>query len=217
MKNQVELAHYDNSWFDPGGTRLKRVAWFLLGSPLVRSAWIPSSAMRVWLLRGFGATIGRGVVLKPSLEVKYPWHLAIGDHSWVGEHVWIDNLTTVQLGSNVCVSQGAYLCTGNHDWSDPNFGLRVNSIIVEDGGWIGAKAILTPGTHLGVCAVAGAGSVVSGRVPDTQIYAGNPACFVRLRSFRRAAASPSSQSCQNEPESVACESSSTILCTRGNS
>ena len=213
MKNPVQLALYDNAWFDPGGTPLKRTAWFFLGSPIVRSAWIPFSDMRVWLLRWFGATIGHGVVLKPSLEVKYPWHLQIGDYCWVGEHVWIDNLTTVRLGANVCVSQGAYLCTGNHDWSDPQFGLRVNPITVEDGGWVGAKAILTPGACLGVCSIAGAGSVISGKVPDCEIYAGNPASFVRLRTFRGGAAVASEMALDNALELAR----STILYTRGSS
>ncbi len=217
MKNPVQLALYDNSWFDPGGTRLKRTAWFLLGKPLLRSAWIPSSAMRVWLLRWFGATIGQGVVLKPSLEVKYPWHLKIGDHCWVGEYVWIDNLATVRLGANVCVSQGAYLCTGNHDWSDPHFGLRVSPITVEDGGWVGAKAILTPGAYLGVCSIAAAGSVISGKVPDRQIYAGNPASFVRLRTFKGDAAMPSVKASDNASKAARLEGSSAIFYTRGSS
>jgi putative colanic acid biosynthesis acetyltransferase WcaF len=191
MKSPVQLARYDNSWFKPGASRWKVIAWYFLGRPLVRAAWMPSSTVRASVLRWFGASIGEGVVLKPSIDVKYPWHLSIGDHCWVGEGVWIDNLTTVRLASNVCVSQGAYLCTGNHDWSDPFFGLRVATIVLEEGSWVGAKAILTPGTHLSVCSVAGAGAVVSGFVPEFEVHAGNPARFVRMRSFRGAPGDPS--------------------------
>ncbi len=177
----VQLSSYDNSWFNPGGSKLLRAAWFFVGQPVVSSAWIPSSGLRVSLLRFFGARIGQGVVIKPSVQVKYPWHLVIGDHCWVGEHVWIDNLTTVRLESNVCLSQGAYLCTGNHDWSDPAFGLIIAPIHLSEGSWAGAKSILTPGCVLGRGSVAAAGAVIVGAVPDFEVYVGNPAEFAKVR------------------------------------
>ncbi len=180
----VNLRRYDNRWYRTGGSLLRRSLWFFLGHGIVRSAWIPSSALRVAVLRLFGASIGQRVVIKPSVEVKYPWHLSIGDDCWIGEHVWIDNLTTVKLGNSVCISQGAYLCTGNHDWSDPAFGLRISPIHLADGAWAGARCILLPGTTLETCAVAAAGSVVHGSVPAYQIFAGNPAVFLRQRVIR---------------------------------
>ena len=183
MQSPVQLGRYDNSWFDPGGSLLRRSAWFFLGEPIVRSALMPSSALRVALLRLFGARIGRGVVIKPSVTVKYPWHLVIGDDCWIGEHVWIDNLTTVRIEANVCISQGAYLCTGNHDWSDLHFGLMIAPIHLSEGSWAGAKSILTPGAVLGRGAIAAAGAVVSGSIPDFHIYAGNPAKFIKVRTI----------------------------------
>jgi putative colanic acid biosynthesis acetyltransferase WcaF len=160
-----------------------RAAWLLVGSPLHRAAWITSS-WRVNLLRLFGAQIGDRVVIKPGVTIKYPWHLEVGNDCWIGENSWIDNLTLVQLGNDVCISQGVYFCTGNHDWSDPNFGLMIAPIRLANGSWAGAKCILTPGTVLGEGAVVGAGSVVTGNIPDYQIYAGNPAVFVRRRTIR---------------------------------
>jgi putative colanic acid biosynthesis acetyltransferase WcaF len=185
---QVRLRDYDNSWYSPGRSAAWRAAWLFLGLPLLRASWITSSSLRVSLLRLFGARIGERVVIKPGVIVKYPWHLIVGDDCWIGEHSWIDNLTTVQLGSNVCISQGAYLCTGNHDWSDPAFGLMIAPIRLMDGAWAGAKCILTPGVTLGEGAVAGAGSVVVGQVPDYHIYAGNPAVFVKCRAVRERSA-----------------------------
>jgi len=160
-----------------------RAAWLLVGSPLHRVAWMTSS-WRVSLLRLFGAQIGDRVVIKPGVTIKYPWHLEVGNDCWIGENTWIDNLTLVQLGNDVCVSQGAYFCTGNHDWSDSNFGLMIAPIRLANGAWAGAKCILTPGTVLGEGAVAGAGSVVTGKIPDYQIYAGNPAVFIKRRIIR---------------------------------
>ena len=189
MPSPIQLANYDNSWYRPGGSLLKRSLWFFFGQPLLRSSWIPSSGMRVHLLRLFGARVGTGVVIKPSVDVKYPWHLVIGDNCWIGEHVWIDNLTTVRLGSNVCLSQSAYICTGNHDWSDPHFGLRIAPVQLGDGAWAGAKSILTPGSLMGDGSVAAAGAVVVGAVPEFEIYAGNPARFVKARVVRTSAVS----------------------------
>ncbi len=186
----VDLQRYDNSWYHPGGSFLKRSLWFFLGQPILRAAWIPSSTLRVTLLRLFGARIGEGVVIKPSVDVKYPWHLVVADHVWIGEHVWIDNLTTVQIESNVCLSQGVYLCTGNHDWTDPHFGLLIAPIVLREGSWAGAKSILTPGSVLGVGAIAAAGSVITGTIPDYEIHAGNPAKFVKLRVIQAKAVIP---------------------------
>lgn len=179
--SQVNLRNYDNSWYSPGRSVLWQAAWLFFGLPVLRSSWITSSSLRVHLLRFFGARIGERVVIKPGVSIKYPWHLEVASDCWIGERCWIDNLTTVGLGSSVCISQGAYLCTGNHDWSDPSFGLKIAPIRLMDGAWAGAKCILLPGTTLGKCAVAGAGSVVAGLIPDYEIHAGNPARFIKRR------------------------------------
>ncbi len=184
----IRLGSYDNSWYQPGRSRLWQAAWFFLGLPVLRASLIPSSALRVRLLRLFGASIGMGVVIKPGVHVKYPWHLAVGDHCWIGEECWIDNLTTVRLEGNVCLSQGCYLCTGNHDWKDPSFGLMVAPITLGDGAWAGARAVLMPGVVLGEGAVAAAGSVVSKSIPAFEIHAGNPAQFAKQRHMRADAA-----------------------------
>ena len=179
----VRLESYDNSWYNPGGSVAKRALWMLLGQPVFGCGWL-SSSLRGRVLRVFGARVGTGVVIKPGVQVKYPWFLELGDHCWIGERVWIDNLTAVRIGPNCCVSQGAYLCTGNHDWSEPGFGLMIAPIQLCEGSWAGAKSVLLPGSVLGNYAVAAAGSVINGSVPDCQIYAGNPARFVKVRKVR---------------------------------
>jgi putative colanic acid biosynthesis acetyltransferase WcaF len=179
--NPVRLQSFDNSWYRPGRSLLCQLAWFFVGLPLLRSGLIPSSSFRVRLLRLFGAKVGSGVVIKPGVRVKYPWRLTVGNHCWLGEDCWIDNLADIRLGNNVCVSQGVYFCTGNHDWTDPAFGLIVKSIVMHDGSWAGAKAVLVPGVTVGECAIAAAGSVVMKDIPPFEIHAGNPAIFVKER------------------------------------
>ena len=159
--SRVDLSSYDNSWYWPGRSKLVRALWFFIGLPIVRSSLLPSSSIRRIVLRSFGAKLERGVVLKPGIRVKSPWFLSIGKNSWIGEDVWIDNLVEVKIGANVCISQGAYLCTGNHDWSDISFGLNVRQIVLEDGSWVGARALLGPGVIIGACGIAVAGSIVT--------------------------------------------------------
>ncbi len=158
--------------------------WFFVGAPLFSCTLNPISAVRRVLLRLFGASVGAGVVIKPGVRVKYPWLLSVGNSSWIGEDVWIDNLTPVTIGNHVCLSQGAYLCTGNHDWSDPAFGLVVKPITLRDGSWVGAKSMLCPGVTIGEYGVAAAGSVVSSDIPAYEIHVGNPARLYRVRSIR---------------------------------
>ncbi|MFT4112068.1 WcaF family extracellular polysaccharide biosynthesis acetyltransferase [Silvibacterium sp.] len=182
MSTPIKLRDYNNDWYRPGRSTAWRIGWIMIGSPIFRSSILPFSRLRVALLRLFGAQIGNGVVLHSEITVKYPWHLTIGDDAWIGERAWIDNLTTVHIGSNACISQGAYLCTGNHDWTSPTFNLRIAPIFLGDGSWVAAMSTLLPGATLGECAIAAAGSVVSGEIPPYEIFAGNPAVFVRERN-----------------------------------
>ena len=151
-----------------GRPAIVELAWLVVSALLVASP-VPGSAHRRWLLRLFGARIGTGVVLKPGLRVKFPWRLSIGDHSWIGEGAWIDNLVEVRIGSNACLSQGAYLCTGNHDWSSQTFDLTARPIVLEDGAWVAARAVVGPGVTVGRNAVVGLGTVAATDVPEAAI------------------------------------------------
>lgn len=182
--SQVRLDLYDATTYSCGRGIFIQALWFFVGLPLLRAAWNPSSAFRRALLRAFGARIGRGVVLKPGVRVKYPWLLEVGDHAWIGEDAWIDNLALVRIGDHCCVSQGVYFCTGNHDWSDPRFALRTGGITMEAGSWAGARSVLGPGVTLSSHAVLTAGSVATGPVPAWEIHGGHPATFLRHRPLR---------------------------------
>lgn len=143
----MRLDDYSNPDFDRGRSRLVEVLWIVCAGMLF-STWLPGSGWRRGLLKLFGASIGHGVVIKPRVRVKFPWKLVIGDFSWVGESVWIDNLDRVVIGSNCCISQGAYLCTGSHRWDKERFDLVTKPIQIDEQCWVGAMAHLAPGTHL---------------------------------------------------------------------
>lgn len=135
------------------------------------------------MLRLFGARIGKGVVIKPRVNVKYPWNLSIGEYTWLGENVWIDNLGKVSIGSNCCISQGALLLCGNHNYRKTTFDLIVGDITLENGVWIGANALVCPGVTCRSHAVLSAGSVATSDMESYKIYSGNPAVAVRERNI----------------------------------
>jgi putative colanic acid biosynthesis acetyltransferase WcaF len=114
--------------------------------------------------------MGTGIVIKPGVKVKFPWHLCVGDYSWIGERAWIDNLGQVTIGSHVCISQGAYLCTGSHDWTSKYFDLIVAPITVSDHAWICANTIMAPGSNIGEGAVVTMSGLVSGSIEDWTIW-----------------------------------------------
>lgn len=155
--------------------------WFCLGAPLLSSQWLPGSGWRVFLLRSFGSRIGRGCRIKPGVRIKFPWRLVLGQDCWLGEDVWIDNLAVVDIGNRVCISQGVYLCTGNHDFRSPDFTLRLGSITVGSDAWIAAWAVIPPGCQIDEAAVVALGAVVSGSVPAGAIVRGNPSVVVGWR------------------------------------
>jgi putative colanic acid biosynthesis acetyltransferase WcaF len=113
--------------------------------------------------------------------VKFPWRLVVGHHCWLAEEVWLDNLAPITLGDRVCLSQGVYLCTGNHNFRSPGFDLQLGPITIGDDAWIAARAVLAPNTLIGPGAVVALGAVVSGSVPAGAIVRGNPAVVVGQR------------------------------------
>lgn len=174
------------STWHPGAPLVLRALWFCVGSPLLAARWLPGTGWRVLLLRAFGARIGPGCRLKPGLRVKFPWRLQVGEACWLAEDAWLDNLAPIVLGDRVCISQGVYLCTGNHDFRSPGFDLRLGPISIASDVWIAARAVLAPGTRIGAGAVVSLASVVSGEVPPLAIVRGNPAAVVgqRMPMFR---------------------------------
>lgn len=177
----MQLGSFDNSNFERGRSWMVEAGWRAIEGLLIHS-WIPGSAWRVWILRAFGASVGAGVVVKPHVRIKFPWKLRIGDHSWIGEDVWIDNLAEVSIGKNCCLSQGAYLCGGNHRWDLASFDLVAQPIEIKDHCWIGAQAKVAPGVTCHEGSMLTLGSVATADLQNWQIHSGHPAQAVRVRS-----------------------------------
>lgn len=179
----MRLDQYTVGNYTPGASYWRQLLWYFVGSPLVQSHWLPISAIKVWLLRSFGAGIGRNVNIKPGVRVKFPWRLIIGDCVWIGEDAWIDNVAAVTIDSHVCISQGVYLCTGNHDWNYPHFQLISAPIHIQESSWIAAKSLVGPGVTVGRGAVLTLGGVAVKSLEPMTIYAGNPAQAIKRRKI----------------------------------
>lgn len=177
----MRLDNYTLGTYTPGAPYWKQLLWYFIGSPLFTSYLIPISTFKVGLLRIFGAKIGRGVRIKPGVRVKFPWRLILGDHIWIGENAWIDNIALVTIDSHVCISQGVYLCTGNHDWNHPDFKLITAPIYIQESSWIAAKSIIGPGVTVGKGAILALGAVTGRSLEAMTIYSGNPAQPVKKR------------------------------------
>ena len=178
---QTDLSNYSNRPYTPGANPLKRFLWFYTNAILFKTSLLPINGFKATLLRLFGAKIGKNLTIKPGVSIKYPWHLTVGDNTWIGEDVWIDNLVDVTIGSNACVSQGAMLLTGNHNYKKTSFDLITGTIILEDGAWVGAKAVVNPGVTVATHAVLTTGSIATKNLDAYTIYQGNPAVTVRDR------------------------------------
>ena len=179
---QVDFSRYDNTWYQPGSI-IKCFLWYFTNCIFFINPVSFSSRIKILLLKLYGAKIGRGVIIKPGVNIKYPWLLEIGNNVWIGERVWIDNLGKLKIGNNVCISQGAILLFGNHNYKKSTFDLIVKEIVLEDGVWIGAKAIICPGVTMRSHSIAKAGSIITKETEPFTIYQGNPAIPIKLRKI----------------------------------
>ena len=176
------LKKVDNSSYTAtlviGASAFKQALWYVINILFFKNGFSISSRLKVSLLRWFGGSVGKGVVIKPCVNIKYPWKLSIGNYAWIGEQVWIDNIAPVTIGDNVCLSQGSLLLTGNHNYKTSTFDLLPGTIILEEGVWIGAKAIVCPGVVCASHAILSVASVANANLLPYGIYKGNPAIKV---------------------------------------
>ena len=178
-----QLGTYDGSEHQRGRSKLVYAIWSLVNSLVFRNSFIPIPKLKVILLKIFGSQIGNGVVIKPCVNIRYPWKLQIGDNCWIGEHVWIENLAAVTLGDNVCISQDAMIISGSHDYGRTTFNDNSEAILLENGVWIGARAVVGKGITCGKNSILSINSVAEKDLKPDSIYVGHPARFAKKRLF----------------------------------
>jgi putative colanic acid biosynthesis acetyltransferase WcaF len=180
---KTDLSKFNNDWYYTGRSKFICILWYLVNALFIRSSFPIVSVKRI-LLRLFGAQIGENVIIKPGVNIKYPWHLSVGHNSWIGEDVWLDTVGKIRIGNDCCISQAAKIITGNHNYKKESFDLIVHSILLEDGVWIGCGAVLCGSVICGEQSVLTAGSVTSKCLEPNYIYTGTPAKKMRMRYMR---------------------------------
>lgn len=158
------LRNFTGVGYDRGRGVLWQASWFACQNILFVGWWCPRT-WRPGLLRLFGASVGDRVFIRHRVRVLWPWKLVIGDDCWIGEDVWLLNLEHITIGKDVCLSQGAFLCTGSHDRRSPSFEYDNGPISVGNGAWVAAQALVLRGVTIGAGAVVGARAVVTRDVP----------------------------------------------------
>lgn len=158
------------------GIRLWHVVWLCL------CRWTPKKMnfWRLFLLRLFGAKLEH-VFIFSSARIYVPWLLEMKEGACLSPYSEVYNLGPVHFGEQAVLSQYAYVCNGTHDLSSVRLPLMIGDIYIGRNVFIGAKALILPGIHIGEGAVVGAGSVVTKDVKAWEIVGGNPAKFIKKR------------------------------------
>ncbi|EPF15775.1 MULTISPECIES: colanic acid biosynthesis acetyltransferase WcaF [Cedecea] len=165
-----------------GAGGIKVQLWWAVQATLF--AWSPQVLYpwRAFLLRLFGAKVGKKVVIRPSVKITYPWKLTLGDHAWVGDDAVLYTLGEIVVGANSVVSQKCYLCTGSHDYMSKHFDITQAPIVIGEKCWLATDVFVSPGVTIGDGCVVGARSSVYKSLPANAICRGNPAVKIRERA-----------------------------------
>ena len=155
--------------------------WWVVQALLFRPSPQFLYGWRRWLLRAFGAEVGKGVIVRPTAHFQFPWKVSLGENCWIGDEVVVYSLGPISVGDNAVVSQRSYLCAGSHDMNDPTFTITQHRVTIEAECWIATDVFVGPDVTVGRGAVVGARSSVFKSLPGGVVYAGSPAKPVRQR------------------------------------
>jgi putative colanic acid biosynthesis acetyltransferase WcaF len=185
IKERISTKEQKNAYVSPWsiGVRLRVVIWFFVSNCFFRIIPKPINTLRILVLKLFGCRIFGVPFVSSSAIIKMPWNLELHDHSCIGDRAEIYNLGLCTLKKGCTVAQMAYLCGGTHDFTKESLPLIVGEIVVGEDAFIGAKAIVLPGIHIGDGALIGAGSVVTKDMPKWMICAGNPCKPIKAREL----------------------------------
>ena len=167
-----------------GRSALMVQLWWLVDALLFRPSPQFAYAFRVWLLRLFGAQVGRNVIVRPTAIITYPWKLKIGDNAWIGDHVTLYSLGEITIGANTVISQCTYVCAADHDHEQAGFPIRARPVVIGNEAWVATDVYVAPGVTIGDCAVVGARSSVFKDLPAGWVCLGSPCKPVRLRKVQ---------------------------------
>lgn len=184
IKNQLIMQHLNKFQLPKnfrGRNAITVQLWWFVQAVFFKSSPQFLYGFRRFLLRLFGAKVGKGVIIRPTVTVTYPWKVSIGDYSWLGDDVVLYSLGEIEIGKNAVVSQKSYLCTGSHDYLQENFPIFAKKIIIEDECWLATDVFVGPNVTIGKGTVVGSRSSVYKSLPENKVCIGNPAKPIKNR------------------------------------
>jgi putative colanic acid biosynthesis acetyltransferase WcaF len=184
MKRYQDLSQFRMPAKFRGRSPVTVQMWWILQATLFR--WSPQALYfwRNFLLRLFGAKLGKSVQFRPTVRVTYPWKLRVGNNVWIGDDCVFYNLGEIIVGSNVAIAHDVYFCTGLHDYTKVDFPIEQKPIHIEDEVWLPNDIFIGPGVTIGRGTIVGARSTVLRDLPPGMICYGYPAKPIRPREVR---------------------------------
>ena len=185
MSNYQKLDEYKTPEGFRGKSAITVQIWWIVQASLFKLSPQVMYGWRRFLLRCFGAEIGKGVIIRPSAQITYPWKVKIGDYSWIGDDVVLYSLGDIIIGNNTVISQKSYICTGTHDYTKADFPILEKKIIIGDECWLATDVFVSPGVTINNGAVIGARSTVIKDLESNSVYVGSPVRFIKKRKIEQ--------------------------------
>lgn len=155
--------------------------WWVAQSLLFATSPQFMYSWRNFLLRIFGAHVGKNVIIRPSVRVTYPWKVRIADNVWIGDHAELYSLAEIEIGANTVISQRSYLCAADHDYKDATFPIQSKKIKIGEQVWVATDVFVAPGVTIHNGAVIGARSSVFKDMPSGMVCLGSPCKPIKPR------------------------------------
>lgn len=162
--------------------------WLRMRGPkaAARAAFDCSEKLRMAILRGFGARIGRGTRIRTPLHIMGRYsdfsRLSIGEHTYVGPDCLFDLSAPIEIGDRAAVSARCsfvtHLSVGASDLEEL-YPATTAGVAVGDDAWIGVGSTLLMGRSIGAAAMVAAGAVVTEDVPERVLAGGVPAKVIK--------------------------------------
>lgn len=157
--------------------------WWMIQHTLFNHSPQFAYGFRAFILRLFGAKIGKNSIIRPTVEITYPWKVKLGDNVWIGDSVVLYSLGDITIGDNSVISQRSYICTGDHDYRYSDFPIRSNTIVIGDSCWLATDVFVAPGVTINNGCVIGARSTVIHDMPSNMLCVGSPCVPIKPRVF----------------------------------
>ena len=177
------LSQYKNPKNFRGKSKITVQIWWLVQATIFKLSPQVLYSWRRFLLKCFGAKIGKHVIIRPTAKITYPWKVKIGDYSWIGDDVVLYSLGEIEIGSNTVISQRSYICTGSHDYTKIDFPIYAKKTLIDDECWLATDVYVAPGVIINKGVVVGARSTVLSNLDSYSIYVGSPAKFLKKREL----------------------------------